>query len=39
MGEIACNALRKSGLGHCVIVDMSAAPSLRRRSNVRRTTP
>jgi DNA N-6-adenine-methyltransferase (Dam) len=48
MGEIACNALRQSGLGHCVIVDRSAAPSLRRRSNrrggasaidVRRTTP
>jgi hypothetical protein len=31
MGEIACNALRRSGLGHCVVVDRSAAPSLRHQ--------
>jgi hypothetical protein len=28
-GEIACNALRRSGLGACVIVDRTAAPSAR----------
>ena len=28
-GEIACEALRQSGLGYCVTVDRSAAPSAR----------
>jgi hypothetical protein len=30
-GEIACEALRRSGLGYCVTVDLSAAPSTRRQ--------
>src|SRR5262249_35844070 len=29
-GEIACEALRHSGLGFCLTVDRSAAPSMRR---------
>jgi hypothetical protein len=28
-GEIACEALRRSGLGFCLTVDRSAAPSMR----------
>jgi hypothetical protein len=28
-GKIACDAMRRSGLGYCVIVDRSAAPSRR----------
>jgi hypothetical protein len=39
MGEVACNALRRSGLGHCVAVDRSAVPSLRRQQQWARGTP
>jgi phage N-6-adenine-methyltransferase len=31
IGEVACNALRQSGLGHCVVVDRDAAPPARPR--------
>jgi hypothetical protein len=30
-GETACVALRRSGLGHCVVVDRTARPSTRTR--------
>jgi hypothetical protein len=35
-GEVACEALRQSGLGYCVIVDLGAAPPapLARRTRV-----
>ena len=33
-GEIACEALRRSGLGFCVIVDRGAAPPSMRTNNV-----
>jgi hypothetical protein len=34
-GEIACEALRRSGLGYCVTVDLSAAPpTIRTRSQL-----
>jgi hypothetical protein len=32
-GDVACEALRRSGLGFCLTVDHSAAPSLRARPN------
>jgi DNA N-6-adenine-methyltransferase Dam len=28
--EVACEALRRSGLGHCLTVDLTAAPPIRR---------
>jgi phage N-6-adenine-methyltransferase len=36
MGEVACNALRQSGLGHCVVVDRSAALPARPRGRAQR---
>jgi hypothetical protein len=38
-GEVACNALLRSGLGACVIVDRSAAPSARARGLAQMTLP
>jgi hypothetical protein len=34
MGEVACNALLRSGLGHCLRVDRSAAPSIIRKAMI-----
>jgi hypothetical protein len=32
MGEVACTALRRSGLGHCLVVDRNATTSARIRA-------
>jgi hypothetical protein len=37
MGAVACSALRRSGLGHCVTVDKSAVPSARTREPAQMT--
>jgi DNA N-6-adenine-methyltransferase (Dam) len=34
-GEVCCDALRRSGLGFCLFVDRTAAPSARALANVR----
>jgi phage N-6-adenine-methyltransferase len=38
IGEIACNALRQSGLGYCYLVDRNAAPPARPRGRKFATT-